>query len=167
MRPPKALADSPLWQFSVTRYARDGAKPAALALQEAGLDVPLALWLCWAVSEGRDPLPHLETARDLAARWNRDVVHRLRAARDVLKHPPGFADPQQAGVLRRQILDAELDAEAMLLGALEALPLARTGGAPDVRSAARGVLEAYARNAGVTAPVRPFIEAIFSDGKKE
>ncbi len=167
MRASDALASSPLWRFATTHYAREGVKPAALALQDTGLDVPLAFWICWAVSEGRDPMPRLEEARTISARWNLDVVHPLRGARNVLKTPPDFADTALARALRQQILDAELDGEAIVLGALEALDLPALETGASRRSEAFDCLRACRGGPGADTPLQGFIEAIFSDGKKE
>ncbi|MFN3835130.1 MAG: TIGR02444 family protein [Glycocaulis sp.] len=167
MRVSAALAGRPLWTFAVTRYGLPGAKPAALALQEAGLDVPLAFWLCWAASEGRDPRARLDEAMAVSAQWNRAIVHPLRGARGILKHPPGFVDAQLALSLRQHILDAELDAEAALLAALEAMPLPPLEGVVEAPSAALAMLETYREKAGVTAPLTAFTQAIFSEPKKE
>lgn len=167
MRASAALAGSPLWTFAVTRYARPGVRPACLALQEAGLDVPLALWLVWAASEKRDPRGRLDEAMAMAAQWNRTIVHPLRGARDALKSPPAFAEPELAHTLRQHILDAELDAEAILLGTLESLTLPPLEGNLGAPSAALIMLEHWQEKAGVTAPLVPFTEAIFSEPKKE
>lgn len=167
MRASAALVGQPLWTFAVSRYARPGVKDACLALQEAGLDVPLALWLVWAVREGRDPYKKLDEAMAITAQWNGAIVHPLRGARNALKSPPGFTDAQLAHTLRQHILDAELDAEAMLLGALEALDLPLSTPRKDTASDALAALEAYRRRRGVKAPLARFTQAIFSDLKKE
>lgn len=167
MRASAALVGQPLWTFAVSRYARPGVKDACLALQEAGLDVPLALWLVWAVSEGRDPYKKLDEAMAITAQWNGAIVHPLRGARNALKSPPGFTDAQLAHTLRQHILDAELDAEAVLLSALENLALPPLEGQMDAPSTALNMLECWQEKAGVTAPLAAFTEAIFSEPKKE
>jgi uncharacterized protein (TIGR02444 family) len=112
---------SALWDFSVKVYGADGVKDACLALQRAGLDVNMALWIAWLAHEGRDPAPALGRAMALSLAWKDAVVAPLRTARAALKAPPGFVPEHEAGALRRRVLDAELEAERMQQEALAEL----------------------------------------------
>ncbi|MBV5257068.1 TIGR02444 family protein [Synechococcus moorigangaii CMS01] len=151
-----------LWDFSVTLYAHAPVKAAALALQDAGLDVNIAFWIVWTTGQGRDPGPMLDDAVRVTANWHALATAPLRGVRDALKHvpPPVPAAPAQA--LRQQVLDAELAAENIaqaLLEKLETVGLASSFSWPERALAG---LELYAAHAGSSAPVIHFKEAIFS-----
>ena len=113
--------DGPLWAFATSIYARPGVEAALLALQdEDGLDVPLLLTLLYAGMRGIALAgDRLAALISLAAGW-RDVIASLRWARRALKPAPdAAADPEQAA-LRAQVKTAELAAEHLLIGRLEA-----------------------------------------------
>lgn len=152
-----------LWRFSTAVYGRPGVKEACLALQDAGLDVNIALWIVWTVITGRDPAPALAQAEDLSALWRTRVVQRLRDARDRLKTVPAFIDPDEAARLRQRVLATELDAERLQQTALAAL----APGCPplddaDLAAACRTRLAGYAARAGADAPTDAFVETVFS-----
>ena len=155
-------AGQEFWAFSLKVYAAPGVKDACLALQAAGLDVNVALWIVFAAVDGRDPAARLEAADAISRDWSGAVVHPLRAARDALQPAPGFADPAAAAELREAVLEAELAAERIEQFALAPL----TGRCPTVvgepRDRALGALEAYADIRGSRAPCGRFIEAVFS-----
>lgn len=158
-----ALAARGFWAFSTTVYGRPGVKAACLSLQSGGLDVNLGLFVIWTVLCGRDPGPVLPEAIFRSALWSARVVKPLRSARDGLKPAPEFADVEAAGVLRRAVLAAELEAERQQQAFLEALagdcPPAPVGASS--RALAEDRLEAYAGRAGRPAP-DGFAEAVFS-----
>lgn len=110
---------TPLWDWALNAYARPGAEPACLALQDhGGQNIPLLLWAFWAGEAGRNP--DLQTGAREARRWEADVLGPLRGLRRALKASP---DPDFQAV-RAQIKTVELDAERRLLGLLEgAAPL--------------------------------------------
>ncbi len=154
---------SAFWDFSVKVYGADGVKDACLALQRAGLDVNMALWIAWLAHEGRDPAPALGRAMALSAAWKDAVVAPLRAARDALKPAPGFVPESEAGALRRRVLDAEVEAERMQQEALAELA-ARCP--PAEGSAGKALclerLEAYAaRLKAAGAPLPVFADTVF------
>ncbi|HCR65638.1 MAG TPA: TIGR02444 family protein, partial [Oceanicaulis sp.] len=95
---------SAFWTFSVKLYGKDGVKTACLALQAAGMDVNVGLWIVWTVMNGRDPGPALGQAVELSALWSARVVKPLRMARDHLKHPFADVDPDAATALRQKVL---------------------------------------------------------------
>jgi len=154
-------ARTALWPFSVSVYARPGVKPACLALQDAGLDVNVALWIVWTCLSQRDPGPALGQACDLSALWSARVVRPLRAARDALKAPPEFADPQAAADLRKDVLAAELGAERIQQQALERLSGACPPSQDGARALALARLKDYAARLTGPAPVDAFVESVF------
>ena len=120
-----------LWDWIVEIYGRPGVEPACLALQdEHGQSTPYLLWAVWA--GGRGGLVHERclTAAAIAWPWERAVTHPLRAARLGLK--PAFAsiDDPARRALRARIKADELEAERLLLQALE--PLAEPADTPQL-----------------------------------
>ena len=148
------------WNFSLAVYPGSGVKAACLALQDAGLDVNLALWIAWHAAHGRDARPGLEAALALSADWCTRVVKPLRAARDALKSPPDYVDTDAAAALRKAILSAELEAERLQQMALETVGGAVSGDV-DGRVMSTAGLEHYAVRLGADAPVRAFVESVF------
>jgi len=151
---------SRFWDFSLAVYPGAGVKPACLALQAAGLDVNLALWIAWHGAHGRDARPALDAALALSADWSTRVVKPLRAARDALKITPGYVEASAAGVLRKAVLSAELEAERLQQLALESL-----GGAVPGDGGGRALtltgLEHCAALLHANAPAGPFVESVF------
>ncbi len=135
------------WEWSLSRYARDGVEPVLLRLQdEFGFNVNILLWCCWCADHfGDAPEPVFRKAIDFTSQWSANVTKPLRAARRYLKTPPPSA-PSGAEALRARIKDAELKAEAVEQSYLEALaqnalqPAAR---GEDPRPCARRNLAAY------------------------
>jgi uncharacterized protein (TIGR02444 family) len=111
------------WTWALEAYARPGAAEACLDLQDQhGQSVPYLLWAAWAAREGR-PLdrPALEAGAGLAGRWEEAAVGPLRAARRAMKHEvPGMADVAREA-LRAEVKALELEAEQLLIEALDAL----------------------------------------------
>lgn len=108
-----------LWEWSVAAYARPGVEAACLELQDAhGQNVPLLLWAAWAKPQST---AEIGQAVEIARAWDAAAVQPLRAARRGLKAPvPGIAaQPREA--LRQVVKTAELQAERVLLEALEQL----------------------------------------------
>jgi uncharacterized protein (TIGR02444 family) len=148
------------WDFSLAVYPGTGVKAACLALQDAELDVNLALWIAWHGAHGRDARSGLDAALSLSADWSRRVVKPLRAARDALKSPPDYVGADPAAALRKAILSAELEAERLEQLALEAVPGA-VPSAGDGRALALTGLEHYVARLGADAPARAFVESVF------
>lgn len=148
------------WDFSLAVYGREGVKPACLALQAAGLDVNLALWIAWHGAYGRDARPALDGAMALSADWSMRVVKPLRAARNALKSPPDYVSADAASDLRKAILSAELEAERLEQLALEAVGGAVPGDG-DGRALTRAGLAQYAARLGVETADGPFVESVF------
>jgi uncharacterized protein (TIGR02444 family) len=151
------------WSFSTALYSRPGVKEACLELQEAGLDVNIALWIVWMVITGREPGGALGQAVELSALWRARVVQPLREARDGLKPAPDFVAPDAAAAFRKQVLGAELEGERLQQLALAALSSACPQlSAGDVPGLCRSRLDAYAARCGPNAPVHRFVETVFS-----
>lgn len=113
----------PLWDWAVRLYGRPGVAEACLALQdEAGADVPLALWALWRHAHGRPPdAACLAAAESAVGLWREEVVKPLRTLRRRLKNgPPPAPDAESAG-LRERVKAAELEAERIELSILEVL----------------------------------------------
>jgi uncharacterized protein (TIGR02444 family) len=111
------------WTWALEAYARPGAAPACLDLQDAhGQCVPYLLWAAWAAREGRSlDQPTLEAGAALSARWEAAAVGPLRAARRAMKpEVPGVSDASREA-LRAEVKALELRAEQLLIETLEAL----------------------------------------------
>ncbi|MFW6412836.1 MAG: TIGR02444 family protein [Oceanicaulis sp.] len=164
MTPPPAAASRPgFWSFSTAVYSRPGVKEACLALQDAGLDVNVALWIVWTVITGRDPGPALGQGLELSALWRSSVVEKLREARDALKPAPGFIDADAGSALRHRILAAELEGERLQQAALSALsPACPAHERTDFEALSRERLDTCAQACGAQAPTARFVETVFS-----
>ncbi|MGJ3231587.1 MAG: TIGR02444 family protein [Oceanicaulis sp.] len=165
MTPPSAAAPGKpgFWSFSTAVYSRPGVKPACLALQEAGLDVNMALWIVWSVVTGRDPGPALGQAMALSAHWRAQAVQPLRDARDALKPAPAYVDPGDAEALRARILAAELEGERLQQRALSRFAAAcPPHDRADLAELCAERLQAYAQRAGSGAQTGAFTETVFS-----
>ncbi|WP_144446144.1 TIGR02444 family protein [Halorhodospira halophila] len=105
-----------LWRFAEDIYARPGVEAACLKLQARyGLSISLLLAAVWSGLEGRGRLgvSSAEGAIRRGQEWDREVIAPLRALRRHLKlHPPrDLADDNHE--LRKQLIAAELRAEAI------------------------------------------------------
>ncbi|MGJ8525787.1 hypothetical protein LMG33818_001534 [Halomonadaceae bacterium LMG 33818] len=110
---------SALWQFALRLYSLPGVSATALTLQdEAGIDVPELLWLCWLERHQESPIS-LEPLQDVHE-WQRQITARLRELRRCLK-PVSEAEPRLLP-LRQKIKDAELEAEKETLHQLALIP---------------------------------------------
>lgn len=122
----------PFWNFSLRVYAKPGVDRACLALQdECGADVNLLLFCCWQGSMGHaSSRRFLRKLMDAVADWQHQVVRPLRQARRIIKTGISAMPLKWSKQLRKNIANAELDAEY-----LEQLLLARC--AADKTSALR------------------------------
>jgi len=105
-----------LWRFAEDIYARPGVEAACLKLQARyGLSISLLLAAVWSGLQGRGRLgvSSAEGAIRRGQEWDREVIDPLRALRRHLKlHPPrDLADDNHE--LRKQLIAAELRAEAI------------------------------------------------------
>jgi uncharacterized protein (TIGR02444 family) len=141
------------WTWALAGYARPGAAQACLELQDRHSQcVPYLLWAAWAAREGR-PLdrPTLEAGADLSARWEAAAVGPLRAARRVMKPGvPGMADAAREA-LRAEVKALELQAEQLLIEALEAMAPAPGSAALPLRPALAAAAAAWSPEASETA----------------
>lgn len=111
-------AGTGFWEFSLKLYGRPKVAPACLRLQDRHrLDVNLILLCCYAGCAGYGAFTAAELRRaDRAiSAWRRQVVEPLRAARRALKSQP----LRRADALRRRVLAAELEGEAVSQALLE------------------------------------------------
>ncbi len=118
-----------LWDDAARAYAAPGVEATCLALQDDhGQCFPLLLWAAWARPADPDVVAR---AVAMARAWTSAAITPLRHARRALKaDQPGIAADQRQA-LRSRIKSAELEAEKLLLHALEALVPAATGDLAD------------------------------------
>lgn len=104
---------SPFWRFSLRTYRVPGVAAACLALQDdCGADVNLLLYCCWMGLRGRRlGARAVRSARAAVARWQSGVVQPLRRARRAIERGDRGVSGECAGLLRKRIGAAELDAE--------------------------------------------------------
>lgn len=123
------------WNFAVTRYGEPGQAQQLLKLQdEQGLDVVLHLFRQYAQERlgRRLDAQALAEAEAALAPWRAQVIAPMRALRRVLKETGRFApvSGSEAAALRKQLAEAELQAERAQMDALcdwlEARPPAST-----------------------------------------
>ena len=109
-----------LWDWALSAYARPNVAAVCLALQDGHRqNVPLLLAAAWAASEGRTL--DLDRAVALTHAWEADVVAPLRAARRGLKISSKPIPDAGREALRETVKAVELEAERLLLSALESL----------------------------------------------
>ncbi|MFN3512194.1 MAG: TIGR02444 family protein [Phenylobacterium sp.] len=117
-----------LWDWAVEAYARPGVAEAALSLQdEHGQSVAYLLWAVWA--GGATPQDLTKGAR-AARSWETAALQPLRRTRRALKSDLPPIDAAARLTLREQVKVVELQAERVLLEALEALVSGPGGRAP-------------------------------------
>lgn len=110
---------SALWQFALSLYSLPEVSSTALTLQdEAGIDVPELLWLCW-LEHNRESPRSLDPLQDIRE-WQQQITVHLRELRRFLK-PAANAQPRLLP-LRQIIKDAELEAEKETLHRLALIP---------------------------------------------
>lgn len=98
---------NPFWQFSQQAWAAADVAAFCLQLQrQHACDVNLLLWLGWRSAQGEQvTTSELEHMDNLVEPWRRQVILPLRRVRDDLGKDAAH------GVLREQLLAAELEAE--------------------------------------------------------
>lgn len=103
-----------LREFAVHLYGREGVEDACLRMQERyGLSVSLLLSSIWTGLQGYGRLgsSELENSARRALEWHRDVIEPMRALRRLLRQQPPSGVEERSQELRRQLLEAELNAE--------------------------------------------------------
>ena len=151
------MNDERFWQFSLAIYAKPGVSAACLALQdEFGADVDMVLFVLWCARLGHGLSgAELDAVDGAIAVWRKSVVQPIRAARRACKpSPPGDFDAAATEALRKQLLGAELAAERLQQGAMQAL--APAPGAVAASAAAPANLACFARHAGIPPDAAPF-----------
>jgi uncharacterized protein (TIGR02444 family) len=113
-----------LTEFALSLYGRPGVSEICLVLQdEHGADVTLLLFAIWlgarrrtSVTGGR--IAEIDTSLHP---WRNEVIQPLRGVRRYLKDAGMPRFDAAAEVLRSKVKEAELDAEMIMLSALELL----------------------------------------------
>ncbi len=103
-----------LWEFAVAVYEQEVVKAACLRVQARyGLAISLLLGAIWTGKHGYGRLgaTDLETSIRRAVEWHRDVIEPLRALRRQLRQQPPAGAEEATHQLRRQLVEAELNAE--------------------------------------------------------
>lgn len=111
-----------LWDFAISVYSAQGVENACLALQERrDVDVSLLLFFIWSARQGFGVLSNneLELAIAISDDWQMEIIKPLRGVRGVLKAKN--SDIASSGLLRKSILQNELDAERLELENLHKL----------------------------------------------
>lgn len=148
-----AAAEDSFWTFSVTLYARPGAAPALIALQDGlGLDVNMILYCCWRGTEGASlTAADLAAAEAVAEQWQAEMVRPLRSLRRRLRGGFGALPADRVEAYRKRLNELEIDGERIAQEAMARVPV-RGGGDSD-SAAARIVanLGAYLRLRNVAA----------------
>jgi uncharacterized protein (TIGR02444 family) len=137
------------WDFSLRFYSRKKVAEACLALQEEhGADVNLILLIAWA-AQRRTILdtPHLRRLIKATARWQRDIILRLRTVRRALSAASGGESTAHRTKFREAVKVLELRAEQIEQITLESVlsDLRIVDSAPSPRAAASAGLSAYER----------------------
>ena len=137
------------WDWAVAAYGAGGVADACLTLQDTHeQNVPLLLWGAWNAATGRRPdADDIEAACDMARAWQTTAIAPLRAVRRTLKAPIPDIDDAPRLTLREQVKAVELQAERLLMTALEPLSPAPSG-AP--RPLIDGLVEVARTWSGVT-----------------
>jgi uncharacterized protein (TIGR02444 family) len=139
------LPSSPFWRFSLALYARPGAAPACLALQDRdGADVNLlllGLWLGWC---GHRLMPAAGAELACLARgWQEPIVRPLRQVRRDLKQrnaAAGLPWPEAVEHWRGRLAEVELALEQVGQLLLEQAVGPIEAGVPDVTFARDNLL---------------------------
>jgi uncharacterized protein (TIGR02444 family) len=134
------------WDFALAAWRRPGVEPLCLRLQaDHGQCLPLLLWRLWVANEGRTVSPATLTAAiALCREWDAEVVGPLRAIRDGLKGDSDLMPPASRLAMRKTVLAAELEAERLMLDALERLETTlAASNCPDRLSALVEMAEAW------------------------
>ncbi|AJD46837.1 hypothetical protein S7S_02075 [Isoalcanivorax pacificus W11-5] len=115
------MTEPSLWQYALTLWKRPGVEHAALLLQDQhSLPVCLLLAALWLAGRGVTPDAALAAAlRDIAEEWERERIAPLRRLRRQAGTRADWAD------WKRALQDAELEAERLLVSALETRVAAR------------------------------------------
>jgi uncharacterized protein (TIGR02444 family) len=131
---------------------------AALALQDDhGQCVSLMLWRAWTVAEGRPvSAAQVEAAMADARVWESQVTAPLRSARRAMKGLAIVEDDARVA-LRARVQAAELDAERLLLEALESRTPQGGGAEEDLAAALAPLAAAWNGKTGV---VGTLVEAL-------
>jgi uncharacterized protein (TIGR02444 family) len=138
-----------LWNWALAAYAKPDVEAACLDLQDSHRQcVPYLLWAAWAAKAGR-PLDEetLKAGATLALRWERAAVAPLRQARRGLKLGLDGIPDTAREQLRAKVKAMELQAESVMMQALEPLAPAPGPAALPVRPALAAASAAWTQAA--------------------
>ena len=112
--------ESALWEWAVEVYGREGVAERSLWFQdERAANVPLMLFICWAVTQGVAPdRALLARARQITTLWHKEVVVPLRGLRGALKADSKGIPVELARRFRDEVKSLELEAERVELDTL-------------------------------------------------
>ena len=146
----RGVTGEALWPYALELYARPGAEPLLLELQDGhGQCVPFLIWSLWLAASGRRAgATELAAGADLALAWQDAAVTPLRRLRRELKAPGKPSAERARGALRGKVASLELEAERMLLQMLQEASAAPGEAPMDLLES----LEAAARAWGGAAP---------------
>jgi len=142
------------WAFALRVYLPEAAQARFLRFQEAGGDVPLALFCLWCGAGGvRLSGRTLRAAIAFSTEWREARVAPLRALRRGWKDAPGPLPPALSEKARQQVARAEQAVERLQMEHLATLTSAedrRDAAAAAGTDAARANLDLYCRLASVS-----------------
>ncbi len=116
--------ECPFWDFAIDVYSRQGVSAACINLQDRHtLDVNILLLGMWMGQSGRPVIDHdtLIKALGVSRRWNKEIVCGIRSVRLALKDEFSPISNKNCEVLRKNLLNLEIDGEH-----LEQIALAST-----------------------------------------
>lgn len=106
--------DNPLWDYSVSLYAKPGVADACIFLQEKyALDVNLLLFCVWLGASGRGALEanEIDGCLKRTGDWRARVIEPLRSIRRACRDEPLGVPEFLLQIFRPLMRDIELDAE--------------------------------------------------------
>jgi uncharacterized protein (TIGR02444 family) len=152
-------------EFALGVYGADGVSAACLSLQgECAVDVNLVLFAAFLGARRGRAITTLDVglAAGRVQRWNREVVAPLRDLRKRLADGPPPAPSADTDALRKQVKDAELQAETLELAELAALDgyVGTVGTEGSAAERAAAAIEVVLLATGAPAPVRREADAV-------
>ena len=117
------MPHTPLWDFAVAYYGKDGVSEACLDLQDRlNVDIPFLICGAW-LGLMHIPISDADIVRldGAVLAWREQVIQPLRALRRLLKSGPSPAPNHETGRLRDSIKGSELKAERLEIDLLAGL----------------------------------------------
>ena len=144
-------------EFALGVYGADGVSAACLTLQDrCSVDVNLVFFAAYlGARRGRTiTTSDVDRAAGRVRRWNREVVAPLRDLRNRLSDGPPPAPTEDTEALRKQVKDAELQAEMLELAELATLDhdIGIADGEGGAAERAAAAIDVVLRVTGTSAP---------------